>query len=194
MENLLFYIGFHQSELFAYESFLKALPFGSRETVVNYLSYLSESFLVKSLSKLSRKAMIKQKKYFLTDQGLTNMITGHKNLLAEEEFLGHLVEGIIANFVSQDKRCFFFRDEKSREVDLIIKNGQDILPVEVKYQERVTVGDLSPLLYFLKKENLKQGLVITKKLLKKEKISDLSLYFLPVWEFLYSTIDCQYPI
>ncbi|MBM3283217.1 ATP-binding protein [Candidatus Gottesmanbacteria bacterium] len=185
LENLLFFIGSHQSELFSFESFLKALPFGSKETVVNYLAYLNESFLIKSLGKFSRKALIKQKKYFLTDPGLANMITGRTTLLADEEFLGHLVEGLVANSLIRKHPCFFFRDEKGREIDLIIRKDKEIIPIEVKYRENIKMEDLSSLVYFIKRQNVSQGLVLTKKLLKKEKIDRFFLYFLPVWEFLY---------
>jgi len=185
LENLLLFIGSHQSELFSFESFLKALPFGSKETVVNYLSYLSESFLVKSLGKFSQKALIKQKKYFLTDPGLANMITGRTNLLGDEGFLGHLVEGVAANSLIWQGPCFFFRDEKGREIDLIIKKDKEIIPLEVKYREEIKREDLSSLLYFMERQKVCRGLVLTKRLLQKEKVGRLFLYFLPAWEFLY---------
>lgn len=185
LENFLFYIGSHQSELFSFESFLKALPFGSKETVINYLSYLKESFLVSGLPKFSQRALTKQKKYFLTDPGLVNMITGRKSLLGEEEAIGHLVEAVVANFSSLNYPCFFYRDKKGREIDLIIKKEKEILPVETKYKEKIVKDDLASLVYYMERKSISRGLILTKNHIKKEKINRAILYFLPAAEFLF---------
>lgn len=186
LENLLFYIGTHSSSLFSFETFLNALPFGSKETVINYLSYLKETFLINSLTKFSKKGLIKKKKYFLTDSGLINMIVKRKSLLGQEEFLGHLVESVTQNqSLNKNPDCFFYRDEKGREVDLIIKEGGNIIPIEIKYQEKINKNDLLGLLYFLEKYCLNRGLVLTKEKVGKERIGQKIVYYLPVWEFLY---------
>ncbi|MBI4245233.1 MAG: ATP-binding protein, partial [Planctomycetes bacterium] len=135
IEKMLYFIGQNQSQTFSYETFLTALPVKSKDTVINYLSYLRESFLIGENLKLTKKALIKSKKYFLLDSGVLNMILKNRSIL-ELRNIGLIMEGIIQReALNSFGQINFFRDPKGREIDLIVTYGRQLLPIESKYTE-----------------------------------------------------------
>jgi predicted AAA+ superfamily ATPase len=70
---------------------------------------------------------------------------------------------------------YFWRD-KQVEADIIIDKKTHLLPVEVKYRNKIDDKDLAGLYGFMKKNDTKTGIVITKNILKKEG----DVYFIPL--------------
>jgi len=183
IEKMLYLIGQNQSQVFTYETFLQNLPVRSKETVINYLTYLKESFLVEEVAKFSKKALLKSKKYFLTDPGVVNMILKNKKLDFKQK--GLVVESVVQNFAKlKYTGTNFFRDSKGREVDIVVQDKEIPLPIEVKYASRIEKGDLKNILYFMEKYEIKQGLILTQDLIDLKRIKEKEIYFLPVWLFL----------
>jgi Holliday junction resolvase len=61
--------------------------------------------------------------------------------------------------------------------------------VEIKFKEKIDKKDLKGVLRFLQRFSSSKALILTKKELKKEKIFNMSLYFLPVWIYLLGIND-----
>jgi len=79
---------------------------------------------------------------------------------------------------------FFFRTTLKKDVDFIKIDNNKIIPIELKYKERIRNDDLNGLIYFLDKFKLDEGILLTKVLKKKEIINNKKIAFIPFIEFL----------
>lgn len=161
---------------FDYSSLAKSVglsPDGVRE----YLDYL-ESTLVVTRSEFWTKSrasrLRKQKKLYMANVGLANGLTGNvgPQLRQEPTYLGRLVETLVADHAlrilydldpGRRPELFYWRNYRGQEVDIILKVGKRPIPLEVKYQERVTAADRRPVIDFLnEEESAPFGIIVTK--------------------------------
>ncbi len=123
----------------------------SRQTTSNYLTYLQDCFLLKKLynySKSRRKVERKLKKYYPT-------IISPDLLFREDDFSkSRVFEWLVVNQLNPE---FFWRDAFKNEVDMIITEGNQITPTEVKYGKIDATG----LSAFMKKNTIKKGQIIS---------------------------------
>ncbi len=123
----------------------------SRQTLSEYLDYLERSYLIRKLynfSKNRRKTERKLKKYYPTINSVEASFK--RDSLTRSKLFESLV-------INQFKGEFFWRDPYKNEVDLVLLKGDKIYPIEIKYGKIEITG----LLRFLKKFNLKRGWIIT---------------------------------
>lgn len=132
----------------------------SSNTVQQWLSILEASFVVYRLQPYFEnfgKRVIKSPKLYFTDVGLaTYCLDIHDTTqLARDPLRGHLVENfvileVIKHRMNQglEPNCYFYRDSNQHEVDLIIKNGHQLIPVEIKSSKTFHSDFLKGLQYF----------------------------------------------
>lgn len=157
----------------------------SRVTIANYISYLKDAFLVEISRNYARsrlKSARTNKKIYVTDSGVISSILKYgKEILKNKPLLGNIIETIVFN--SCRRQCddiFFWRDKQKREVDLVLGLKRGILPVEVKYKNKVTTKDLNGVRAFASKFKTKRAIVVTDNLFK----ADVEYMFIPLWFFL----------
>lgn len=127
----------------------------SHKTISAYLYYLEESFLVKKVYNFSKNMATSQKKlkkYYLSSPSFSWA-------LADFAEPGGLAENLVASL--NDYR-FFWRDPYQHEVDFVDLADRRILPIEVKYQEKIPARDLKNLWLFAKKYRLEKVVVYQK--------------------------------
>lgn len=116
----------------------------SATTLSSWFSVLEASFLVFRLppyfSNVSKR-VVKSPKVYFTDVGLAAYLLGIEtpNQLARDPLRGNLFENLVVadarkNFTNRGRepRMAFYRTEKGFEVDLIVSQGAQVRPVEVK--------------------------------------------------------------
>ena len=145
----------------------------SRQTISSYLTYLEDSFLIKKLynySKNRRKVERKLKKYYPT------IISA--DLLFKDDGMSksRVFEWLV---IMQLKAEFFWRDPYKNEVDAVLVEKKP-LPVEIKYGKIDTHGILA----FMRKFNMKEGVIITQNKEEKHKVNGLDISFVPAFKFL----------
>ena len=115
-----------------------------QKTVKTWLSILEASFiifLVRPHFQNFRKRLVKSPKLFFHDVGLAAFLLGIKT--AEQINLNPLKGFLFENFVIAEflKNCFhhaqgnnlyFFRDHTGNEVDLVLDEGTELIPIEIK--------------------------------------------------------------
>jgi len=185
LELILTFIAANQSKILAYETINDVAKL-DRSTLLNYLEFLKSSYLLVEILKFARlKEQLKaKKKFLLLDQGIRNAIL--KEYEIREENLGFVIENVVGNrlyLISKEKNRNLFYWKINDEVDFVLR-GEKILPVEVKYRDEIKPKDIKGLLNFMEKFKVKEGFVITKSLLKREKMKGKFLYFIPCWLFL----------
>jgi predicted AAA+ superfamily ATPase len=116
----------------------------SSTTIKNWISVLKASYIVFELPPFFEnisKRVVKSPKLFFTDTGLAAFLIGirtaeqaardplrgglYENFIILEILKAHLNKGMIPDL-------YFFRDTHGNEVDLLIRKGGKLLPVEIK--------------------------------------------------------------
>jgi len=154
-----------------------------QRSVANYIFYLKSAFLVRTLYNYSPSRFVserKLKKIYLSSTNFVYQI--NKERFYQPDFFGKVVENLVVSFSSSS----FFWKERQNEVDLVL---EEKIPVEIKFKEKIDKKDLKGVLRFLQRFSSSKPLILTKEELKKEKIFNISLYFLPVWIYLLGRND-----
>lgn len=145
----------------------------SRPSLVQYLSYLEKSFLIRKLynfSRSRRKVERKLKKYYPSIASVGLIFK--EDVISKSKVFEWLV-------VSQSEAEFFWRDPYKNEVDIVLAD-KVILPVEVKYGKIDTSG----LEAFMKKFNINKGIVVSWEKEEKQESKGKRISVIPAVKFL----------
>lgn len=116
----------------------------SATTIKNWISVLKASFVVFELPPFFeniRKRVVKSPKIYFSDVGLAAYLLGIETSeqVSRDPLRGGLYENLLILEVlkaslNDGKRpeLFFYRDTHGNEVDLVIKEGRKLIPVEIK--------------------------------------------------------------
>src|SRR3989344_1279036 len=146
----------------------------SRRVVSLYIGYLENSFLIKKIfnfSRNQRKSAKKLKKYYPTIPAL-GFIYG------DEDVKSKIFENLI---VLQTGANFFWRYSYKNEVDIVLDNEKNIIPIEVKYGE---IKNIEGLTKFMKSFNVKEGFVISRDEEMEQKVDKKKISVIPAWKWL----------
>ncbi|RLF40517.1 MAG: hypothetical protein DRN12_05220 [Thermoplasmata archaeon] len=167
----------------------KILDFRSVHTTQNYISYLSEAFLIFSISRFSFKLKEQLKspqKVYSYDTGMVNAL---RYGLSPDH--GRLMENLVAvELLRRKKDVYYYRNRNGVEVDFVTRRGTKLIElIQVAYNitdSRTQQREVRSLLRaqrHLKAENL---IVLTWDYNREEKISGLVVQFIPLWRWLLS--------
>ena len=78
--------------------------------------------------------------------------------------------------------CFWRNGQK--EIDFIVSKIKLKIPIEVKFSNNINLGELKPIVEYLKNKKIPYGVVVTKKDLGEKIINGQKLYFIPYHLFL----------
>ncbi len=130
-------------------------------TIEKYLFILEQTYiikLVKPYNKNIRSELVKAPKVFFYDSGLMQMLI-FKSLT--KEIIGNVFEtNIFSELIKKYKsdNIYYWRTKDKKEIDFIIKEKNNIIPVEVKLN--FARADFSAINYFLKEYNLDKNFII----------------------------------
>lgn len=177
LEKLFYYLIDVTSSILNISNIANSLKL-SREYTEKYLFYLKSALLCFTIQKFapSKETQIRSnRKVYMIDHGLVQAF--------EKIESGKIIENLVA--LSLLNRKYPIGYSRNRfEIDFIIQKNKTILPLEVKYKERLNKKDTKKILSFMKKYKAKHGIVVTKDLLKQEVEEDLILNFIPIQFFL----------
>lgn len=149
------------------------------------MSVLSETYIINLVQPYYKNPITELKKmpkvYFL-DPGLRNYIIDNFNALEKRTDAGALVENSV--FMSM-KHSFpeatinYWRTIAKAEVDFVLRMGDEIVPVEVKYQSFRAPKISKSLRSFIKSYKVKKAMVITKDSWGKARINDAEIVLAP---------------
>ncbi|OPY00183.1 MAG: hypothetical protein A4E60_02444 [Syntrophorhabdus sp. PtaB.Bin047] len=129
----------------------------SSTTIANWLSVMKASYVVFDLPPYHenvQKRVIKSPKVFFTDVGLPAFLLGihTKEQAFRDPLRGNLYENLVISDIIKSAlnrgirpEVYFYRDSHGNEVDLIIKEGGRLTPVEIKSSETFSPGFLKGL-------------------------------------------------
>ena len=152
----------------------------STDTVIDYLDYLGESWLIFSVENIAAKLAEKvaNKKYYFTDNGILNL------------FLFDPVTSLLENQVAIQLRRMFGEDvyyyQRVTEVDFYVPAIELALQVCYSFKDTVTrKREVDALMKMSKQIDVKRMMIITKD--EEETISEtgFTIEVVPVWKWLY---------
>lgn len=132
----------------------------SSHTVKHWLSVLEASYIIVRLQPYFEnfgKRIIKSPKLYFTDVGLACYLLGIETIdqIERDPLRGHLVENLVVLELIKyrynrglEPNIYYFRDSNRNEVDIIIKQGNELIPVEIKSSKTYTRGFIKGLNYF----------------------------------------------
>ncbi|MBI4880306.1 MAG: ATP-binding protein [Planctomycetes bacterium] len=126
-------------------------------TARRWLSVLEASFLVFLLRphhQNFRKRLIRSPKLYFLDTGLLCYLLGirspaelHQHSSRGSIFASLVISELLKNYLhrGEEPRLFFWRDSTGHEVDVLIEEGRDLIPVEIKSGQTIASDFLSGL-------------------------------------------------
>ncbi len=106
-----------------------------------------------------------------------------ERFLGDDARIGAMVEGAVASHLVQaafeivaNKQMFdyanhvmYWRDDRGREADFVLRAGEQDVPVEVKYRNSVRHGELGGLAGFLDSAGTERGVVLSKREIERRR-------------------------
>ena len=116
----------------------------SSTTIAEWIPVLESSFIIFKLEPYFEnytKRLIKSPKIYFYDTGLASYLLGIKSpsQVSRDPLIGNLFENMVVLEILKaqynkgyEKNLYFFRDSKGFEIDLLIADGRNIIPIEIK--------------------------------------------------------------
>jgi len=116
----------------------------SATTIKNWISALTASYLIFELPPYFEnvsKRVVRSPKVYFTDTGLAAFLLGivEAHHVARDPLRGSLYENlmvleILKHRLNEGKRpeLYFYRDTHGNEVDIVVRNGRKLVPIEIK--------------------------------------------------------------
>jgi len=142
------------------------------KTINSWIGILESTFIAFRLQpyyKNFSKRIVKMPKFYFYDTGLAAALLGIENSyqLDIHMYKGALFENlIVVDFIksrynlAKTNNIFFWRDSVGNELDILIENGNLLIPIEVKSGQTVTNEYFRGLKYWEKIGNKKGGYII----------------------------------
>jgi len=165
----------------------------NRLTLNKYLEVLRETFIVSPLSPFVKvsKQSTKSPKTYLFDHGIS--IYKKKIFSLEQlelsESIGVVFENIAINSIfrsfannPQSPNINFWRDYQDHEIDVIISDNDNIVPIEISHSQKISSQKINNFKAFYRQfPEANDGFLIWSGDLKKIKIADKNIIAIPFW-------------
>lgn len=142
------------------------------KTIQSWVGILESSFLIYLLRphfQNFNKIIVKRPKLYFLDTGLVSFLLGieHKDQLKTHPLRGALFENLIVTELikqrthqAQEINLFFWRDKTGHEIDVLIDEGVDLIPIEIKSGKTINSDYFKNLKFWMKLSGQKKGMVL----------------------------------
>lgn len=162
----------------------------SFQTLKNYIWYAEKTFSVKTISpyfKNKHKEITRSPLAYFYDLGLRNFSLGLFGNLLQPEQIGFVFQNLIANKLQEKildtaKNLGFWRTLDKAEVDFIIDDGKNPLPIEVKYSKLKNPQMTRSMGNFIKAYMPQEAWIINLTLETEKQIGNTKIKFIPFWK------------
>ena len=142
----------------------------STATLKKYLYFAEKTFIIQTINPYfgnSLKELTKSKTIYFYDHGIRNFSNNSFTLLQNQNELGFLFQNLIKNILEEHSRwknwgLNFWRTTDKAEVDFVINNANEVIPIEVKFSALNAPTVKRSLRSFIDKYSPKKAYVINK--------------------------------
>ena len=184
LEKLAIYLISNVGKEFSYNSLKKMLEIKSVQTVIDYISYFEDSYLLFTIPKFSysyKQQQVNKKKVYSIDNGFS-----YNNSVSFSKDKGKMLENqVFLKLRHEFREIFFFQEIK--ECDFIVKEKEKVVKaIQVCYDlnEFNQDREIKGLKEALDKFNLKDGLILSFNQEDEFKIDNKKIVVKPVWKWL----------
>jgi hypothetical protein len=179
VKKLIEYLAINNGQKMKYEEISQVCALSYKE-VLAYLEILEETFLIKTIRpyyKNKNKELTKIPKIYFIDSGVRNYFIKNFNKLGVRTDGGYLFEGFIASELIKKGtgEIKFWQNKNRQEVDLVLENDT-IIPLEIKFKEKLKTEDEIGLKVFSQEYSTKKNYLIN---LSTQEIKDNIHFILP---------------
>jgi len=161
-------------------------------TVKTYLWYLEKTFIIRKVTPYFtniRKELTKSPMYYFADIGLRNFACGQfgKILDVDAGFVFQtMLHGLLWGlFPTADTSIHYWRTKDKAEVDFVVRRGDRVVPLEVKYRSLRKPSVQRSFRGFIERYTPETGLLINTGLHAELTIGTTRVRCLPYWELLF---------
>lgn len=183
-KNLVKILSTQVGNILSYTSLSSDSQLSFRE-LKRFLGVLEQTLVIKLIPPFFKNLITELKKnpkvYFL-DLGLRNsLIADFRNLQLRPD-KGALVENLVfQNLFYEERQLSFWRTKMGAEVDFCLVQGNEVIPLEVKFQDFEKPKLSRSLGSFLKTYSPPKVIVLTKNYLSRVKKEKSNILFLPIY-------------
>lgn len=165
----------------------------SLATVKNYLRYLEKTFILHKVTPWFaniRKEITKSPIYYFKDIGLRNFASGSFGNIPDSDIgfafqtLVHML--LMERFPLADTTIHYWRTKDKAEVDFIIRRGDSVIPVEVKYRDMKKMEIRRSFRGFIEKYRPGTAYVVNKTFYHDDPVGSTRVLCIPYWEMIFS--------
>ncbi len=149
----------------------------SKKEAERYIELLERTYILKRVRPFHTNVpseLRKSPKIYFYDRGIRNGLLGMHDGVVRGEDLEAFVFGELTRMGYEAK---FWRTKHGAEVDFVVKEGDQLIPIEVKLGSR----SLRSLFSFMRKYGTKRAVVVTFQAPGVREIDEGMIYFLPPW-------------
>ena len=190
LNKIVIYLISNVGKEFSYNSIKKMFEIKSVKSVIDYISFFENAYLVFTLPKFSysyKQQQVSPKKVYSIDNGFS---LNNSSSFSQDK--GKMLENLVFVNLRKGYKDIFYFQEKG-ECDFVVKEGTKIIKtIQVCFDlnEDNKERELNGLIEALEKFNLKDGIILTYKQDDEFKIKDKRVEVLPVWKWLLE-LKCQ---
>ena len=188
LKQLLIYLITNSGKLFSYNKLKQLFSFGSSNTIIDYVSFFENSYLLFTIPKFSyslKKQIYNPKKVYTVDTGLTNVIS-----VSFSKDVGRQLENVVFLFLRKKYNELFYFSE-NRECDFVVKEKDKIVKaIQVCFELNNDNLDreINGLLEAMDATNLDTGIIVTFNQEDKFVNNNKLIEVLPAWKFLTESL------
>ena len=184
LNKIAIYLISHVGKEFSYNSIKKMFEIKSVQSVIDYVSYFENAYLIFTMPRFSysyKQQQVNPKKAYSIDNGLS-----YNNSASFSKDKGKMLENMVFLELRRTfKDIFYFKEEK--ECDFVIKEKEKIthaIQVCFDFNEENKDREIGGLISALKKFNLKEGIILTHNQEDEFLIDNKKITVKPVWKWL----------
>ena len=169
---------------FSYNSIKKMLDIKSVQSVIDYISYLENAYMIFSIPRFSysyKQQQMSPKKVYSIDNGFS-----YVNSASFSKDKGKMLENLVFLKIRRKFQDIFYFQDKN-ECDFLVKEKEKIVQaIQVCYEfnEETKKRELEGIISALKEFDLKSGIVLTYNQEDRFLIQNKEIIVLPVWKWL----------
>ena len=169
---------------FSYNSIRKMLDIKSVQSVINYIGFFEDAYLIFTIPRFSysyKQQQVNPKKVYSIDNGFAI-----NNSASFSKDKGKMLENLVFLSLRRKYKEIFYFQERN-ECDFIVKDGSNItqaIQVCFDLNESNQERELNGLMGAMNKFKLKEGIILTYNQDDKFVIKDKTIKAIPVWKWL----------
>jgi uncharacterized protein len=184
LNKIAIYLISHVGKEFSFNSIKKMFEIKSVQSVIDYVSFFENAYLIFTIPKFSysfKKQQVNPKKVYSIDNGFS-----YANSISFSEDKGKMLENIVfLELRRQFKDIFYFQDK--HECDFVIKEKEKItkaIQVCFDFNEDNKEREINGLIEALKKFKLNEGIIFTFNQEDEFLVDEKKIFVKPVWKWL----------